>query len=96
MEEEILFACEMCGFSFPADPDCMITITFSSYSVNEKSMILDISWEGISIPTNNLENFTNQIKIEAPEELSNSAICLCKMCQVKLLPVHTTEVENDD
>lgn len=91
------FQCEICSEIFPADPDTMVTIEYSSYLIpnnNVDSTDPDLSWEGGPAP---IKPGARKIKIECPIEFSNTAMCICKKCQSKLLPpVQSEEVDNDD
>lgn len=85
----VYFRCEICSLHFEAFPECMLTVEYASYLLNQKKSDkvgenTDLSWEGNHRFNKGAVNFIQ--RIACPTELSNTAICICKSCQNKLLP----------
>ena len=80
MDDELYFKCEVCGKSFPADPDCMVSIKTNDYLCNKDGVFLE--WEGSYVLGNrDIPEGSNIEQIFSPDELTNNAFCVCRACQ---------------
>jgi hypothetical protein len=88
-EDDLYFKCEVCNDSFEADSEAMYTLEYSSYLISnnpKEGLVLELYWEGIGPDFQKKVSPSDiPIKLPAPEELSNLAICICKKCKALLL-----------
>lgn len=78
MEEEFYFKCEMCGESFPADPNTMLECSANFRAIDPST------GEIVELDEDTVKEIMNEAKDDP--ELSpflKGAICVCLKCQEK-------------